>query len=697
MVVRPNTAAVEATVRMQVQRCPNCGLKNDVSVYVNGQLTRCTRCGIRFPVDRPASISTPNDLHPVPTPPGEHPVDQRTDVSVLRATPVERGAEPDSRLSPPPAPRAPTPPTLLSVGNAALRADITPAVVIAPDIAHATPDGPAPLTSGQLFPTPADRPTAQRAAPANANTEVGATSDGRPIIPGYECVQLLGRGGMGEVWRANQLSLGRTVAVKILSPTLAVEPDFVRRFERESSALATLANPNIVSVFDRGSANGHWYFVMEFVEGRSLRERFTDARPSRMELLRLVAQVARAVDYAHQKGVIHRDLKPENVLIDHTGAAKVADFGLAGMSEVGRSSLTMTAVAMGTAHYMAPEQRRDAKNVDGRADLYSLGVMLYELLCGEVPAGRFASPREKLPELDPRLDSLVMRLLEQDPTRRPARASEVAEVLERVSQGPKADRQLAAPLPRTQVLSSVVRDVRQSPQKMAMLVAAAIVLILVLGIAIAKGSGAPLVRLAAKVERAQPGRAQITLGTGAPDAIYAVGVGWSIQKNELVREAMRGTEKRAPRAYVMPVRMDFDNAAEEADVTLDDKGVAELVLYRDVDRHVGLRLTAGEDVSYTLFSSSQVKGKAAAHTEDGPHEKLQAGRKYHVELYVLNGRATAVVDKRQVASAQVPGLSGVRAKAGVGCKGTRCRFSNLRLAGAISDQVSALGGASSER
>jgi len=250
------------------------------------------------------------------------------------------------------------------------------------------------------------------------------------VLPGYEMERVLGRGGMGEVWLARQVSLGRKVAVKVLPPRLAKDPEFVTRFDKEATALAALNHPNIIQIIDRGVEGQHYYFVMEYVEGRSLREVMRELSPP--EALRVAMQVARAIESAHDKDIIHRDLKPENILLDGRGHVKVADFGLAGIrsGSDSRLQLTATSVAMGTLNYMAPEQRRDAKNVDGRADLFSFGVVLYELLTGELPVGRFKLPSERVPGLDPRVDEVVARLLENEPEARYARAAEVCHALE---------------------------------------------------------------------------------------------------------------------------------------------------------------------------------------------------------------------------------------------------------------------------
>lgn len=274
----------------------------------------------------------------------------------------------------------------------------------------------------------------------HAGSETVISKAARVEIPGYELHELLGRGGMGEVWKATQMSLGRTVAVKVLPARLAGDPEFVKRFDKEATALAALRHPNIIQIIDRGVVGENYYFVMEYVEGSSLREVMNAGKLSPDAALKIVAQICQAIDYAHEKQIIHRDLKPENILLDRRGHVTVADFGLAGIrgpEVVEEARLTAASVAMGTINYMAPEQRRDARNVDGRADLYSLGVILYELLVGELPVGRFRLPSERIPELDPRIDQIVASSLESDPAHRVGRASVIQAALESVV-GPPA-------------------------------------------------------------------------------------------------------------------------------------------------------------------------------------------------------------------------------------------------------------------
>ena len=233
------------------------------------------------------------------------------------------------------------------------------------------------------------------------------------VIPGFKIMSLLGQGGMGAVYMAKQLSLDRIVALKILAKRLSTIPDFVKRFENEAKALATLNHPNITAIFDRGVAKSYCYFAMEYVEGQSLAQRLVASKLTPSEAIEIFLDICEAVSFSHEKGIIHRDLKPGNILIAINGRVKVTDFGLAGMvGERAGASITRTNMVMGTVNYMAPEQRRDAKSVDHRADIYSMGVILYELLTGHLPLGHFELPSEALAgQVSRRLDEIVLKAL----------------------------------------------------------------------------------------------------------------------------------------------------------------------------------------------------------------------------------------------------------------------------------------------
>ncbi len=190
--------------------------------------------------------------------------------------------------------------------------------------------------------------------------ESTAISRPRPpnLVPGYKLEKLVGSGGMGEVHKATQLSLGRTVAVKLLSYDLAKDATFVTRFQKEAAALATISHPHIVSIVDKGKTDATYYLVMEFVDGPSLREVMRSPLLDHASALRMVLEICRAIDYAHGRGVIHRDLKPENILFDEQagGIPKVTDFGLASFLDdaSSRFNVTATHMSMGTLSYMAP-------------------------------------------------------------------------------------------------------------------------------------------------------------------------------------------------------------------------------------------------------------------------------------------------------------------------------------------------------
>lgn len=394
------------------QTCPNCSLVHDVGVYVSGQRVLC-KCGVRFEV-------------------------RRDDVKKEASRSGGEGAEGASR--------APGIHLVTGPGGAQTGPEVEP-VATEPDAYAATA---LPRTSRNtvsraeegiidasafeptMTPRPGHSPSLDATGtPLPANEPMGS---GAPVqLRGYTLHDLLGRGGMGEVWRATQVSLGRPVAVKLLPPRHASDPEFVARFEKEATALASLNHPHIVQIIDRGVEAEHYYFVMEYVEGRSLRDRIHQRALTWSDSLRIALQVARAIECAHDTQIIHRDLKPENILLDSRGQVKVADFGLAGMHGTGAQfQLTGTAVAMGTLNYMAPEQRRDARNVDGRADIYSLGVMIYEMLTGELPIGRFRMPTERVPGIDPRVDGIISSTLEPDPDQRYPSVRPLCEEIEKI-------------------------------------------------------------------------------------------------------------------------------------------------------------------------------------------------------------------------------------------------------------------------
>jgi len=244
---------------------------------------------------------------------------------------------------------------------------------------------------------------------------------------------------MGFVYRVKNRSDGRESALKLLPTGLAAVPAFVERFEREARTLARLHHPNIVAVHGFGRAGEFCYLLMEFVDGANLRQAMQTARFSPAETLALVPQLCDALQYAHAHGVLHRDIKPENILLDPQGVPRIADFGIAKLlgdpNSPDHFTLTQTGQRVGTPHYMAPEQIEKPDSVDHRADIYSLGVVLYELLTGELPLGRFPAPSVKA-ALDARIDEIVFRALSKERELRQQSASQVRQEVESLESKP---------------------------------------------------------------------------------------------------------------------------------------------------------------------------------------------------------------------------------------------------------------------
>jgi serine/threonine protein kinase/ankyrin repeat protein len=286
---------------------------------------------------------------------------------------------------------------------------------------------------------PAVQPTLKSPPGSGGGFEPLAPAELAPLFPQLEILELLGKGGMGAVYKARQRGLDRLVALKILPPEIGHDAAFAERFTREARALARLAHPHIVAVYDFGQTkafesvlaprspdNSLFYIVMEYVDGINLRQTIQTGGLTPDNALAIVPQICEALQFAHDEGIVHRDIKPENILIDKRGRVKIADFGLAKL--VGQDArdhfLTGTHQVMGTLRYMAPEQMQGSREVDHRADIYSLGVVFYELLTGELPMGKFAPPSKKV-QVDVRLDEIVLRALEQEPEQRYQHASEI--------------------------------------------------------------------------------------------------------------------------------------------------------------------------------------------------------------------------------------------------------------------------------
>jgi beta-lactam-binding protein with PASTA domain/predicted Ser/Thr protein kinase len=288
----------------------------------------------------------------------------------------------------------------------------------------------------------------------------------------YRLVGRVGSGGMADVWLAEDSQLGRRVALKLLHRRFAEDEQFVERFRREASHAAGLQHPNVVAVYDRGRWDGTWYIAMEYVEGPTLKEIVRDRGPLPPTLaIDLIVQVLRAARYAHKRGIVHRDLKPHNVILDEEGRVKVTDFGIA---RAGASEMTETGAIMGTAQYLSPEQAQGLA-VDARSDLYSIGVILYELLTGRVPFDAESAvtialkhvseppvpPAELVPAVPPALDAVVLRALAKEPADRYPDADAFIAALQAARDAPMEAAVFAPTGPPPEVVDAVEREGRR--------------------------------------------------------------------------------------------------------------------------------------------------------------------------------------------------------------------------------------------
>jgi serine/threonine protein kinase len=259
----------------------------------------------------------------------------------------------------------------------------------------------------------------------------------------YDLVEKIAEGGMGAIWRGRDRRSGQVVAIKIMTPHMAANPVWLKRFEQEFRAASKLDHPNIVRALDYGDTGSCPYLVMEFVEGESLGQKLErDGRMPESEAIKVIAHVARGLRRAHKQGLVHRDVKPDNILIRTDGVAKLADLGLVKESETDLN-LTRTGKGLGTPHFMAPEQFRDAKGADIRCDIYSLGATLYMMVTGDLPfkssglldawmkkiQNDLTPPRTLVPELSERVNWAIQRAMSADPEQRPHSCREFIEDL----------------------------------------------------------------------------------------------------------------------------------------------------------------------------------------------------------------------------------------------------------------------------
>ena len=341
------------------------------------------------------------------------------------------------------------------------------------------------------------------------------------LFPQVEILGFIGQGGMGAVYKARQKALDRVVALKILPPGIGKDPAFAERFTREAKALARLNHPGVVTIYEFGQADGLFFFLMEFVNGMSLRHLLEVERISAREALAIVPQICDALQYAHDQGIVHRDIKPENILLDRQGRVKVADFGLAKIMEGGDTSprrpsegdrtagpaapasLTEAGKVMGTLQYMAPEQREHPTEVDHRADIYSLGVVFYQMLTGELPGKPIEAPSSRMRgmHIDVRLDEVVLRALEKKPELRYQQVSEVKTMVESIS---------SASSPGTEAAPSLARPAATRGRLRAALIVGVLVWLFVAGtvtvITWIRAESWKVVAVISCQQKSQPGR-----------------------------------------------------------------------------------------------------------------------------------------------------------------------------------------------
>ena len=280
------------------------------------------------------------------------------------------------------------------------------------------------------------------------------------LFPGYHDFKFIDRGGMGAVYSAVQKSLERRVAIKILPPEISLDEAFVDRFHQEARLLARLQHPHIVAVYDFGrNESGHLFIVMEYVEGTSLLDVMKKERLPLSRALEVTVQVCEALQFAHDRGVIHRDIKPTNILLDVWGRVRVADFGLAKLAESSHQTTKQvrSAMLMGTPGYTAPEQRHGDKDMNHRADIFSLGVTLYEMLTGHLPVGVFEPPSKKV-QSPAGLDKIINRCLRERPADRYQQAKELrAAILQQMEKMERSVMQRAiAKRPIVSMMTSVI-------------------------------------------------------------------------------------------------------------------------------------------------------------------------------------------------------------------------------------------------
>ncbi len=281
----------------------------------------------------------------------------------------------------------------------------------------------------------------QSSASARPRMELPLPEELTALLPGgaYRVESFLAEGGMGAVYKGTQIRLKRPVAIKIMRRDMGADHDFEERFEREAQAMAKLNHPNIVSVIDFGEAGADYLFItMELIDGVDLMDVIRSGEMTQEMALSLLPQVCDALQFAHAHGIVHRDIKPSNIMMTRDGRVKIADFGLAKRVDTGNAFRTRTGTSMGTPDYAAPEQFDPSEPIDHRADIYALGVMIYQMITGTLPRGAWRPPSERV-SVSSQWDKIVSRAIQSDPADRYQNASEVKTDLSSIAMGDKKE------------------------------------------------------------------------------------------------------------------------------------------------------------------------------------------------------------------------------------------------------------------
>lgn len=350
--------------------------------------------------------------------------------------------------SEPPRPRKPAPPAAAldaTQPHAATPGELESTVVPGGDLEATMVPPNADRTVVPAEATQAGKGTTRVPGSSKAPAEGAAIGpQGRAQLGDFRLIRKLGQGGMGEVFLAHQITLDRPAALKVLAKHLADNDDFVKRFYREARAMAKVDHPQTVRVFAVDEDAGVHYVAMEFIDGKSVQDWLNKlGRFSVGDAVHITLRCAEALHQAHAINLVHRDIKPDNIMLTSKGQVKVADFGLAKALDDEEMSMTQSGTGLGTPYYMAPEQARNAKHVDGRSDIYALGITLYHFLTGELPfvgnsamevvlakeKGRCESPRKKNPEVSERLELIIDKMIAKDPAQRFQTCDEVIRML----------------------------------------------------------------------------------------------------------------------------------------------------------------------------------------------------------------------------------------------------------------------------